>query len=715
MPESRRDARRVPATVERFLKQLVITYKAVGLYPPQSSIPRENATHVVSLLRSLLESQPEARLEVGKDGLLYQGILLFPGQSAYKGLAREMYHRRLADVRFHAGADVSDILGFLALLYVPPEDITAAGGFESGLWERSVDDVTVTEVEIRIYDNAEEPSDADAGQWPPEAQRIEHLLVGTFARRGRDHLVLEKVLFDPKAISVFLAEGVAVGKRPAAEVASRLESLAHAVEESAPEKRSAMFRAIAEAVLGLDADVRREVVRTRMLPDSRNDEPIAQVLRQMSLDQVANILVEGFAAGEATQEGLSRAIRNLAQICLVGRDEVVNSVGAAMRAQGIGETEIGEVLGGIQPRRLEVRERPRPAGERPVESILRLVDIAPAEELADVAQDPELEELRREAHRGFTDGDVLIALVALVALDPRPHAFASVMSIVEDGAGVLLERGEFEVAAEVAEMLTEAKRNDALDGAQQGRIARALETMATPEQMRTLNHAFRVYPEGSAEHEACSRLLRTLGGHVLQPMLEVLAREQDMSARKSMVDLMSTMADEFVNELGQHVTDSRWYFVRNVVSILGKTRGPEILPYLERTLRHPDARVRRETIRAAAAVHLATADQMLVSALEDEDAQNVSLAARYVGLNRVRGGVRPLIAVARGEGAGNRDMGSRVEAIEALGRVGDPSALPALEALAGRRTMLRGRGKEIRSAAAAAIDVLQTQTSGGGA
>ncbi|MBE0476270.1 MAG: HEAT repeat domain-containing protein [Coriobacteriia bacterium] len=717
MAERRRQARKVPSSVERFLKQLVVTYKAVALYPPQSSIPRESAARAVALLRHVLQSRPDVRFEVGKEGLLHQGRVVFPGQSAYQAFARELYHRNLAEMRFHAGADVSDILGALSLAQVPPDEIAEAGGFEAGLWERQVDAVTVTEVSARVYDAGAGPAEGAVSgeEWPPGPAEIEQLLLGAWARKGRDHVLLERVLSDPRAIGLYLAEAGGGGMRPSAAVAGRLDSLAHAVEESAPEKRAAMFRAIAEAVLGLEPDLRREVLRGRMLPEARNDEPVAQVLRQMSVDQVAAILVEGFASREETREGLARAIRNLVRIGPAGLDEVVNAVGAAMRGQGVPEDRLSGALEAITPSRLEVRERASRGGERPIESIVRLVDLTPAGHLLEHEDDPGLKALRAEVARGFTDGDVLMALVGLVALDAPLDAFGSVMSMVEDGTATLLERGEFEVAADVAEALTRVQAQGSLDDAQHGRVARTVGAMATVEQMAMLNHAFRVFPEGSVEHDACERLLAVLGGHVLEPMLEVLAGEQDMAARKSAVDLMSTIAGGFVEELGAHVGDERWYFVRNVVSILGRTRRPEVVPYLERTLRHRDARVRRETIRAAAGVRDRMADEMLIAALADEDAQNVSIAARYLGLGMVRGSVGALLQVARGEGYGNRDLGARVEAIEALGRIADPSVLPALEAMTGRRALLRGRGRELRTAALAAVTAIRGEKAEGGA
>jgi HEAT repeat protein len=150
--------------------------------------------------------------------------------------------------------------------------------------------------------------------------------------------------------------------------------------------------------------------------------------------------------------------------------------------------------------------------------------------------------------------------------------------------------------------------------------------------------------------------------------------------------------------------------VRNVVAILGSTKSPTIIGAMERTLRHSEPRVRRETIRALSMVQDRMAIEMLIAALGDEDAHNVQLAARYLGLRGMRNAVPALEAVAKGEGRGNRDNGPRVEAIEALGRMGATEALPTLQTLARKRAIIgAARAKELRTAATSAIAAMKAK------
>lgn len=47
-----------------------------------------------------------------------------------------------------------------------------------------------------------------------------------------------------------------------------------------------------------------------------------------------------------------------------------------------------------------------------------------------------------------------------------------------------------------------------------------------------------------------------------------------------------------------HLDDPRWYLVRNLAFVLGRSRDPEVAPHVLPLTKHLDARVRREAIRA---------------------------------------------------------------------------------------------------------------------
>lgn len=711
-----------PAAVESLVKQLLVTRKAVKLYPAASNIPRENAVEVVRMLRGLLQMAPTVRLAVTKDGLFYETMPVLPGRPAFAAFAREFYSFHLSDIRFHSGVTPEEIVAFLAVLNEAPEEVDAAGGFGTRLWDRQVDGVTVGEIATKIVDvpepTAEETAAATAveaeEQWPPDRERMDELLGSLRGLHPRDQRVLARFTQSPRLISNYLQES-SLG-RPlqsrVAQIADRLASLARVASGELAEDQPTLFRSIAESVMSLEPEVRHRLLVDRLLSDARVDEWLAEVVRQIDLADVCAALAEGLTPDHVSQEGISRALRNLALITMSSREDVTDAARSALLEAGVGEGEVSGILEAAMPTRLQVTRKVQDRPETPLDGILKLVDLASSAR-RESDEDEDVAALRTEARAGVTDGDVLAALVTLVTLERRPDVFGSMMALVEDSLDMLLEWSEFEIAADAAAALTSLEADVALEAPARERAREAVSTLARPDQMRLIATAMRVYRAGSPEQEACRRLLGILGAHAISPLLEVLADEPDMSARKALVELISKTAQQHISRLGEAVNDSRWYFVRNVVSILGATRRAEALPYLARAIHHGDPRVRREAIRALAGIRDRYAEEMLVAALSDDDAQNVQLAARYLGTLGARGAVAALSIVAKGEGRGNRDVGPRVEAIEALGRVGSVDAIPVLVQLAEQRTILRaGRSREIKAAAEAALNVVNSSRRG---
>jgi HEAT repeat protein len=184
-----------------------------------------------------------------------------------------------------------------------------------------------------------------------------------------------------------------------------------------------------------------------------------------------------------------------------------------------------------------------------------------------------------------------------------------------------------------------------------------------------------------------------------------------MSARRVLIETISANAGNHIPELGAQLIDQRWYYVRNVVSILAATHSPEALVHLQRTLRHGDARVRRETIRGLASIRTAMSDSMLMTGLDDADAQNVQVAANYLGSLKCVSAVAALELVARGQNRGSHDQVARVAAIEALSRIGEPSSVAVFRECSQKRGFLwfgAGQDKELRAAALAALGAAQS-------
>jgi HEAT repeat protein len=703
----------VPKPVSLFVIRLSSTMKSQRLYPSGSDIPRRSAQDALDALRDAIGEESYLELDVGRDGLHYQKASVFPRSQSFTTFAREFYKRNLAAVRFHQGATADEILQFLSLIIEPPEQVAAEGGMEMALSELGVANISVSEVATRIVETAIPgsvviPSEEDHVYEGDGFERtIEEVLEQAGAEQGRDRHVLMKVLRDRRAVAAYLLEAREKGAEGGIkDLAARIGALARSTRHEMPDDQATVLGVIAEAILELSQQERGELYQDHLLGQARRDETLADLIQKLGVDEVVDSILSQIDETPAALTGLSRAVRNLTLMNASAGENVLNLVISKMSAKGTSKQFISGLTQAANPLRITGLEQFKTDRTRSVGTVLKLVDMTP--DGSDVfVFDQAAEPLRQEATRGTTDGDVIEALVAVAILEKRAEQFSAIMSMLDDSVGYLVEAGEADVAADVAEALSAASQDPAISEPNRMRMAKVVQGIARPESLAKVTTTLRHYRSDTPEYQACKRLLGVLGESVIDPLLEVLADETDMTARKALIELISTSARNYIPDLGARLGDRRWYLVRNVVSILTSTRSPEALTYLQRTLRHTDARVRRETIRGLAAIRVAMADSMLAAALEDDDVQNVQLAARYLGSLGCRSAVPALEQVARGLGRGSRDHVARVEAIEALARIGSPSSVPVLEELSKKHGFFGGgRDKEVRAAATDGLRVL---------
>jgi HEAT repeat protein len=707
-------ASKAPPVIERFVRQLVVTNKAVQLYPVGSDIPHQNATTAVAALRDALEEYSEVTLAITKQGLYFDVAPIFPGQPTFLALSQELYNRRLALVRFHAGVETHDIIGFLTVLKSTPDEVTAAGGFEAMMWEQGIGTITVIETQVTLVDQSAEANEGDEGDSTEPTATTTAVQVRSNVPRTRERIELARVSGDHGAIKDYLTQHVDAdgNELTLGQINKRFSELAHMAAETPGPTADDFIRAFASALWAVAPELRQELLDKELLPEARNDDALANAVRRIDLEEVMRMLAVPDDEEDARRTGFTRALRNLAMISNIDREHVASAAGNVMREVGASQQTIDFVVSEAVPTKLTVRRAP--TSTRPLDSaasmVLQLIDHAPLSRLADGSVDPEVAALQQEAVAGITEGDIIAALVALAGMESAEQPFANTMSTLEDSLDVLVAKGEIETAADAAISLVHAAKNPELSAQQTRRLENAITRFSRPEDIREITHTLRIFEPGQPEYDAAQKLLDTLGVLAIRPLLEQLAEEQDRSERKGLVDLISRSAVRYISELGVHINDPRWYFVRNVVAILGSTKSPDAINPLERTLRHPEPRVRRESIRALSMVQDHRAIDLLIGALDDEDGHNVQLAARYLGLKNARNAVPSLEALARGEGRGNRENGPRVEAIEALGRMGARDALPTLEGLSRKRALIgAARVRELRTAASAAIAAIHAK------
>jgi len=143
-------------------------------------------------------------------------------------------------------------------------------------------------------------------------------------------------------------------------------------------------------------------------------------------------------------------------------------------------------------------------------------------------------------------------------------------------------------------------------------IGNIVDKAGSPEKLRIL------FQEAS-EIETVRQYLYLLDKNSIQHMIGILGELQDMKQRKLLCEVLAGSGRQDIDVFLAALNDERWYLVRNIVMILGMTRNPAGVRLLEKVLRHPNVKVRREVVKALEGIDSEDIKRLFLDVLKDDD------------------------------------------------------------------------------------------------
>jgi HEAT repeats len=206
------------------------------------------------------------------------------------------------------------------------------------------------------------------------------------------------------------------------------------------------------------------------------------------------------------------------------------------------------------------------------------------------------------------------------------------------------------------------------------------------------------------------RYLLLLERNAIPPMVKVLGDLQDRKKRRLLCEVLAEKGSQDISALAEALADERWYLVRNIAMILGMTREPGAVPHLQKVLKHPDLRVRRETVRALDSIHSEETKKLLLAAASDSD-----LTVRISSLKALRRFGDPSLFHAFKKNASREELrkkpfAEKKETLETLAVLGGEEAFPLLSDLFKKGWLIENDDMtELRASAAYGLGLIGTQ------
>ncbi len=193
--------------------------------------------------------------------------------------------------------------------------------------------------------------------------------------------------------------------------------------------------------------------------------------------------------------------------------------------------------------------------------------------------------------------------------------------------------------------------------------------------------------------------------------ISILGDLKNISARKTVISILSELGKKDIQLLARGLNDRRWYVVRNIIYILRQIGDRSAVEFLLRAVRHSDKRVKKEAIRALGEMGDVTAVQTLKDCLDDEDEGVRMATVRAIGYLQTPVSRKILLEQINNKQFKEKSFTEKKEFFEAISRYRDTEVINTLFKILKKRAFFkRAKNEEMKAAAAYALGLMKEKS-----
>jgi len=190
------------------------------------------------------------------------------------------------------------------------------------------------------------------------------------------------------------------------------------------------------------------------------------------------------------------------------------------------------------------------------------------------------------------------------------------------------------------------------------------------------------------ESEGLTRYLTHLPWAAIDPLIGALGDLKYFKARQTICNVLAELGRGQIDLVARGLEDERWYVVRNIVMVLGQIGDNRILNHLKKTIRHPDYRVRKETLAAAGSIRTGDNYDFMILALSDPDVKIQIASLQYLIDHKVTKAYKAIEHIIEDKKFKDRPPDQIKKFLESYAYLGQDKALALLKPLALKRSFL---------------------------
>lgn len=209
--------------------------------------------------------------------------------------------------------------------------------------------------------------------------------------------------------------------------------------------------------------------------------------------------------------------------------------------------------------------------------------------------------------------------------------------------------------------------------------------------------------------------LATLGSPAVETLLDILKDSTDAYERGDIIYVLSKIGHLEISAITDRLnSDQPWYYIRNLVLIIGRVGSRDHLPVLKKYLGHTDYRVKEEALTGILTIGGVEGRQYLFSILPSiEDPLKMKIISK-IGELKITEATPILIKMIQSKSSAGSALKDEIEIkiCQAFGRIGSPEAVPALREIVEQKGLLqrKAHSEPVKTAAKKAIEAIENET-----
>ncbi len=251
-------------------------------------------------------------------------------------------------------------------------------------------------------------------------------------------------------------------------------------------------------------------------------------------------------------------------------------------------------------------------------------------EVSEEELDALVKEIEAESARdGMTY--MLDMLLVILASEQSSALLTKLFDVFDHVLETLTKQGRWTDLTHVLDLLQQtAGARAGLSDDHRQQLAALLDSLNAPERLKLIEHYLN--KTGQAVTDGLLPLLLRMNARAVPALCALLASLESPSHQAIVCEALFAVAKDAPEIVARGLSDKRPPYVRNLLSIIARWNNPKLADAVERLVRYPDAQIRKEVVRTIGILRPSGNGTKLVSFLNDTD-EPVRLAALKLLMN----------------------------------------------------------------------------------